>query len=309
MSNEPAGVPGALAVRICLGLLVGQALTGCGGGTEGTAAAPPAAGPEPPAPAISQDIHGRFIGTVKIGDSYFAGDALLTVDGAMRLSVGGPALSSSVLSGVLPRTGPQNSAQLVGSLDARGDRASGDGVIIGQGCVASQIVRFCGESGSAEISVVGVESGNLEGEIRISSNGGETWLLALFAWENYYTQSARDWSLGGQYVVDLAEFSLDSDTILTIDGAGRLFFQSAHSGCTGNGETAPHLDGAFLVHDVTLVVENCNAPYAHLNGSFEGLASATASDYWAYDVVPMIWLSKGNATTARAAVTMRANRL
>src|SRR5580765_417616 len=43
--------------------------------------------PPPPAPYT----HGRYIGTVKIGSTTYFGDALITVDGAVRLFVGAPA--------------------------------------------------------------------------------------------------------------------------------------------------------------------------------------------------------------------------
>jgi hypothetical protein len=62
-----------------------------------------------------------------------------------------------------------------------------------------------------------------------------------------------------------------------------LFFQSAHSGCIGNGTLAPHLDGEFAIFDVTLTIASCNAPYNYLNGEFEGLATTNASSIWDYD--------------------------
>ena len=58
---------------------------------------------------------------------------------------------------------------------------------------------------------------------------------------------------------------------MSVDGAGRIFFQSAHSACTGNGTLAPHRDGVFNVYDVTLTIDNCGGPYAYLNGEYEGL--------------------------------------
>jgi hypothetical protein len=71
------------------------------------------------------------------------------------------------------------------------------------------------------------------------------------------------------------DFALDGDTILSIDAAGRLDFQSAHSGCTGNGTLTPH--GEFNVYDALVTIERCNAPYIYLNGEYEGLATTSPS--------------------------------
>jgi len=57
--------------------------------------------------------------------------------------------------------------------------------------------------------------------------------------------------LAGHYQETLAEFALDGDTIVSIVANGALSFQSANSGCTGNGTLRPHLDGAVNVYDVS----------------------------------------------------------
>ena len=90
--------------------------------------------------------------------------------------------------------------------------------------------------------------------------------------------------------------------------AGKLFFQGASSGCTGNGDVSPHPDGRLNLYDVTLTIASCNATHAHLNAACTGLAATTASSYWDYDMLLRMWLSTGDAA-APAAITMLAERL
>ena len=177
LSAEAGGDCLALAVEqartrpvahILLGLLLAQALAACGGSGSGggsdadtgsvappvattpvVATPPPSAAPpseSPPSampptvpPARGMSRHGRFVGKVTIGETAYFGDALLTVDGAIRLYVGGPYAPSGVIQG---RT-PEGSAQVVGTVEVHGDQVSGTGVVIGQGCSGPQVVRFC----------------------------------------------------------------------------------------------------------------------------------------------------------------------
>ena len=90
---------------------------------------------------------------------------------------------------------------------------------------------------------------------------------------------------------------------MNIDSSGRLFFQSANSGCVGNGALVPHLSGAADTYDVTLMMENCNGAYAYLNGQYDGLALFTPSSYWDYDGLLRMWLSKPTGETPSAALT------
>ena len=244
--------------------------------------------------------HGRYVGIVTIGGVDYFADALLTVDGAVRLYVGGPDSAS----GALQLTRPSTSAQLVGNVQMQGNEALGSGVIIGQGCAAAQRIRFCDETGSAELSLV-VDSEALQGEIQVSTSAGdETWLLELAAWSNYYLLSAAPSYLAGQYREELAEFNVDADMIMSIDAAGVLFFQSAQSGCTGNATLVPHLDGAFNVYDVELTLASCTGSRADLNGVYEGLATTTPGAYWDYDSLLRVWLSKPDGATPQTAVTL-----
>ncbi len=290
-------------LRFLFGLLFAQALTGCGGGSStappstgsSTAASSTGSAPLQPVPAWQ----GHFIGAVTIDNADYYGDALLTADGAVRLYVGGPYIND----GLIELSKPDSSAQFVGKVDGHDSQASGSGVIIGQLCAGPVPGRFCGETSAGDINIA-VESGKIQGEIHVMTKAGlEIWSLALDNWNNYYPSPARLESVVGQYQEELAEFALDGDTIISVGGTGQLSFQSVQSGCMGNGTLAPHLDGKFNVYDVALTIENCNAPYAYLNGGFEGLATTTPSSYWDYDSLLRTWLSKTDGAPSPAALT------
>jgi hypothetical protein len=293
---------------LLLGLVLAQAVAGCSGsGHDGDLAnpsatpaptgpaSPPTADPPlpppvepPPAPPSSTaSAHGYFVGTVTIGETDYYGDALVTVDGAMRLYVGGPYSPSGVIQG---RT-PGGSVQFVGEV-ARFDQLAGQGLVIGQECSDPQVDRFCAEPAPASISI---EPGHdvVRGELRVTvPEGIETWRLNLSSWDNYYRQPARSGYPAGQYREELAEFATEGDVIVNIDQDGRLFLQSAHSACIGNGSLSPHGDGAFNVYDVRLTLEGCGGPYGHLNGEYGGLATTSPGAYWDYDFRLRTWLSK-----------------
>lgn len=279
------------------------ALTACGGGSNDQSpapASPPAAQSAPVQPPIatkeSGDAwQGRYVGTVTIGDVQYFGDAILTADGLIRLYVGGPYYDD----GVLPLTVPATSAQLVGTLQGQTNQISGAGLVFGQECAASDPIRFCAEIGQANISIAhgSVDTfGDIQGKILVTTSAGtETWLLDMSLFSNYYVDlPATQGGLAGHYQEELADFALSGDTIISIDAVGVLFFQSASSGCTGNGQLRPHLDGAVNVYDVSLTISGCNARYNYLNSTFDGLATTSPSDEWNYDAYLRMWLSQPN---------------
>jgi hypothetical protein len=248
--------------------------------------------------------HGRYWGIVTIDGVDYFGDALLTVDGAIRLYVGGADGAIDALSGVLETTRPPSSAQLVGTFYVQEGLALGSGVIIGQGCATATPIRFCGDTASAEISLR-VDPEIVQGEIQVTTRAGEeTWLLDLGDQSNYYVLSADPQYLAGQYQEALAEFNVGADMIISVDSDGRLFFQSAPSSCVANGTLAPHPDGSFNVYDVELTLESCTGAYAYLNGAYEGFATTTPSSYWNYDFLLRAWLSKPDGASPAAAVTL-----
>jgi hypothetical protein len=273
---------------ILLGLLVVQALTGCGGSGPNAGSAATAT-PLTELPPTATFISGRYVGTVTIDGADYFGDALLTVDGAIRLYVGGPYSDS----GALQLTKAKGSAQLVGSMDLLSGLSSGTGLLIGQGCSDPVLPRFCAKPAPTEIAL-STEAGLMSGEIRVTTDGEvESWRLQLHPWDNYYELPAGTGYVAGQYQEVLAEFAPDNDVvIMTVDGAGRVFFQSAASACTGNGMLAPHLDGRFNVYDMTLTIEGCSGSYEYLNGAYEGLSTTSPSGAWDYDVSLRSWLPK-----------------
>lgn len=229
------------------------------------------------------------MGTVSIGGTKYYGEALVTVDGLIRLYVGGS--GPYVDDGALEAIKPASSELFAGTLDMHGINASGNGVVIGLGCgTASQTNEFCAEEATGAISFA-VSGGNLRGEIQVA--GGDstaTWALNLGWWPYYYTQTGTLMSVAGQYQEKVAEFA-NEDTVINVDGTGKLFFQSPHSGCVGNGTLTPHLDGRFGVYDVSLTIGNCGAPYSYLNGQLDGLATTSPSSYWDYDSDLIMWVS------------------
>lgn len=284
----------SLPLCACGGLL----LAGCGGG-EGQSAVPASTTQSVPAPSPvvtpeSRDAwQGRYVGTVTIGGVQYFGDAMLTADGLMRLYQGGPYAND----GLIPQTVPASSAQLVGTLQEQTNQISGDGLVFGQQCGASDPMRFCAEIGHANISIA-VSSADstdvIQGNILVTTSAGtETWSLDLYAFSNYYVDlPATQGGLAGNYQEELADFAVSGDTIISIDAEGVLSFQSASSGCTGNGRLRPHLSGAVDVYDVALTISGCNAQYSYLNSTFAGLATTSPSDQWNYDSNLRMWLSQ-----------------
>ena len=287
-------------VAFALGSLFVQALTGCGSGNNdrgvmvATSTTVPTVAPE------SGDAwQGRYVGTVKIDDIEYFGDALLTADGLIRLYVGGAGGED----GTIQETAPTRSAQLVGTLNGQMDQISGDAFVFGQECAVSEPIRFCTEVGHATLSIAVVSQGAIQGEILVTTSiSAETWSLNLTPWTNYYSQPTTQGGLAGHYHEQLAEFSISGDIIISIAADGSLSFPAAGSGCEGNGQSRPHLAGAVSVYDVSLIISGCQAPHDYLNGAFSGLASVSPSDYWGYDDLLRMWLSRENSTAQGSSV-------
>ena len=286
-------------------LIAVQLLASCGGGSPAdqpvTVASPPPTG----APSSTPSAHsgGRFIGTVKIADKTYFGDALITVDGTVRLFVGAP----GSYDGGLQTYKPSVSEQFVGTVTLQGTAASGTGVVMGQYCAGFQLPGpYCGKNAPAEIHL-SLGSTDLQGDVQVAATGAPEWILDLGYWPNYYELPTG--SLAGEYREDIAEFSTNGDTIINIDSNGSLFFQSVSSGCVGNGLVHSHLDGRYGVYDISLTLANCKPPYTHLNGEYAGLAADSAGNYWDYDDELRIWVSSTTAGPAAPALTMLATPL
>jgi hypothetical protein len=288
-------------VRCLFGVIIVQTLAACGGGGGSEPSRqPPTAGT--PSTPIRLEGQGHLIGKVTIiGVGEYYGDALITTDGAVRLYVGGPYATDTIVE----QTRPASSAQFVGTLDSKGGY-SGTGVIIGQGCAVGDFVRFCGQTAFGEIDI-GVDYLQVQGTIRVTTDQGEeTWFLELWQWENYFSTPAVVESVAGNYREVVAAFAEGGEVIVTIDHTGQLFLQSATTGCTAVGRLTPHFEGQVNEFDVKLKIDGCDASHASLNGEFTGFATSTPSDYWGYDQLLRVWLSSREGTLSQAGLTMLA---
>jgi len=260
-------------------------------------------------PAPTQGLTGQYVGSVTIAGVAYFGDGVVTQDGAIRLYIGG-SYAASAGGQFIVTVRPESSEQFVGTLQIRGGQWSGSGLIFGQECAIHPANRFCGQPAptefSANASLVSGEAikASLQGEIQVvTSDGTETWSLNMGLW-SFYVGDAPIPLPSGQFTELIAEFASSSDVIVNVDSSGRLFFQSPGSGCVGNGTSTPHAAGPIGISDVTLLMESCSGAYAHLNGTYTGLALTSPSDIWDYDTLLQIWLSKGSADGSPAAITM-----
>ncbi len=294
-------------------------LAACSGGnSEGQislAAAPaPSASAVQPVPKDSSEFgHGHFMGEITVAGRSYASEALLTVDGEVRIYVGGAA-DAWLRSGAGPSEEwfhPQESVLFVGTIGSvDGTSASGIGSVIGQIC-DSDSARFCDEPAPAEVFFevsYGFQRKDLAGELVVASeNGEERWPLDLSSHSIYYASST---GLPGEYpgVFEerLAPFAQAEAMPLEIGPDGQLSFTSEVSGCTGDGMLLPHLDGRYDVYDVHLRITDCNAQFAYLDSEFDGLATETQSGIWDYDTWLVLFLSAPEGPPPRPAVTMRA---
>jgi hypothetical protein len=251
---------------------------------------------------------------------------LITVDRDVRVHVAGPFDEGTVLSGGgLPVAADlAESVLFVGNLESIGDQNLGQGVVLGQACTPSNPGRFCDVPAPASISLEWLLplpdegfSRTIAGEIRVTTSAAEeSWRLDLsLSWRSggnhffgydFYRQSAYG-GPSGQFLESLAGFAQADDTIVTVDVAGRLFFQSPASGCVGNGTLArrpPYYVFDDYVFDVQLLIANCNASYAALNGVFEGLATITRDNLEPCREWLLMFLSAPEGSAPRPAFTM-----
>jgi hypothetical protein len=321
LGGRPAGGHWSLprscvcALTVILALLLTELLSACGGASSGgsqqsaqttSSGSSQALAP----PVVQQASTGHYVGPVTIAGVTYFGDAVLTEDGTVRLYVGGADAEFQAFQ-VFQITRPESSEQFVGTIQLRDGQWSGSGMVIGQQCAVSAANPYCTQPSSATISAkVGTgfatDTPAIQGSIHVVTAGGaETWLLDLQQWPG-----TPDTSLvPGQYQEMLAEFASSGDVIMNVDSTGRFFFQSAASGCVGNGTSVARPDGTIGTFDITLLMENCTGPYAYLNGQYDGLALYTESSYWEYDANLRMWLSKPTGETPPAALTTFAGLL
>ncbi|MEN8260757.1 MAG: hypothetical protein ABFS02_09265 [Pseudomonadota bacterium] len=270
-------------------LLLGQALAGCGSDQNQNYVPPVITPPRP----SEEAWHGYFSGTVFDGENARYGEALLTVDGAVRIYVGGPSGGTF---------DPEDSKQLIGQFEVDGDQAFGTGVIIGQHCAVDP-GPFCTAPLFGEIGITVATRNLLSGHIRVTtSDGEETWTFEMSWPTSTYREPATMALAEGQYEEELAEFAHGGDVIINVDGAGEMFFQSSGTGCTGNGTLSPFLNGKHNVYDVALTIDSCTGAYAYLNGEFEGLGTRSWGGGWGDWL--LIWLASPDGAPSPVAITM-----
>ena len=283
-------------------LLLGGLVAGCGSSDPDWPEYVPAM-PRPggPPPAAQRPWHGYFAGTVDIGGSKFGAEAMLTVDGQLRIYILGQHHDWS---------NPVGAIQVSADVDIHVDHAQGSGIVFGEACADPLSNRFCGDSAEIQIAIDRTNDHPMIGEILVTPDTGpEVWLVDMGYFGGiypgaWYEYPASTYPAVGQFRETLAEFAAGGDVLVNVDGAGELFFQSASSGCIGVGEVAPHLDGQFSVYDVSLTIQNCMSENAYLNGEFEGLAVRTPQDPWDYGAMWMrMWVSTSPGTPGQAALT------
>jgi hypothetical protein len=284
----------------------------CHGSDRALDVAAPPAPPAQPAvqvPSRTAAWDGHFVGWLIIGQSRYDAEALLTVDGAMRLLVHGPWATFGA--GVRPAE-KTASAMFVGTFFVAGDMASGGGDILGHPCGSPDAHEFCG---LVEPALLSISIGTRElfaGRLVFGPHQNPvTWSFEL-GWVNDNDSDASLDAIEGVYRSDSADLAPTTDVVITIDGNGALFFQSADTGCVGNGWLVPHADGALNVYDASLTVANCAPAFAHLTGAFEGLATATSihSGFYCYSYYDncdgmTLWLSSPAGTPEPRALTLQ----
>jgi hypothetical protein len=248
---------------------------------------PPPVAVAPPEPAT----HGYFVGAISLGAADYYGEALLTVDGLIRVYIDGPFDPSAASRG----------RQFAGLLEFLDGEAHGTGFLLEQECSSAALC----EPELAEITITTATRSELSGAIT-TANGNEVWSFEM-SWPTLtYLEPATLELAAGQYSEQLAAVAIDA--VINVDGEGRFFFQSPSSGCVGNGVLTPHLDGTSNVYDATLLVENCTDEGS--NGALEGLATRTiggAWDYWGDWLV--LWLSTPEGAQAPQALVMWGSRI
>jgi len=303
-------VPGVLS--ICL--------AACGGGDPGNQArgsAPAEPATTAPPAALSEPGHGHFLGEITVGDEKYYSEALLTIDGEVRIYVGSP-VDSSLYSGATPSEAslhPQESMLFIGTIDEIGTTPIlGTGAVIGQICDGASM-RFCDEPAPAKVSLeasLEISSGyrqkRLAGALAVMTpDGEERWSIDLWSHSSYYELGTGvPGNYRGIFQERLAPFAQSEEMPLVIEPDGQIRFASTASGCAGEGTLLPHLDGRYDVYDVHLRITDCNAQFAYLNSEFEGLATETQGGAWDYDVWLVIFLSAPEGPPPRPAFNMRA---
>jgi hypothetical protein len=263
------------------------------------AAAPPMHDAATPGSLEIRTPHGRYVGVVVDGETRRFADALLTEEGAIRIHIGGPDLAGS---GLIPDR-RSRSAQFVGRLSVLNGVIRGTGRLLGENCTLPSPVQFCQAPATATLKIQAASLDRLTASMTVMTGAGvKVWQVVLDSWDHYYHLRVSLPMLRGLYAERMAEFSRYGTTILDVNAAGRMFFQSPATGCVGNGTMTPRT--TVGVADVELRIENCQGRFGYLNGRYFGFSTFSPSAYWNYDMVLRTWLAKPASAARPAALTM-----
>lgn len=247
-------------------------------------------------------LPGRIVGGVTIEGVEYGLSGVMVEDGFFRLNIeaatGGPPSLDSGL------------GQLVGRFTFAGLNATGTGVLIGEGCALASAGRFCGTETAVRLEVTKagtwIDQGS-SGVIRVATASGETiWPLRLGYWGGRagFDPSSSS-SGGGPYELHQAEFVQASRVFLTGSGDGRLFFQSADTGCTGNLTISSYVNPSISLFNVEIEIRGCHGSFSYLNADFAGLMTKESLTPWGYDFsVLNMWLSTPAGAPSPAAITL-----
>jgi hypothetical protein len=234
-----------------------------------------------PLPTI---LPGHLGGSALVAAEQYVADGLLAPDGELRLHLYRKELDGSIAS----------SAQVVATVTTAGSRASGTGAVIGQRCTAPLASRFCGNAAPATISLIALAGTDptSRGELTVTTAAGtEIWWLNMGYWGGRAQLPPTPLpSTRGLFRETLGEFAAADAVIIDVD-AGRFFFQSSDTSCTGNGTLSSAFDGIGILR-AELTIAGCVSGHASLNAHFVGLAVFEAETPW--DPVPWgpkLWLS------------------
>ncbi len=246
---------------------------------------------------VTAVLPGRVVGQVTIDGVELALSGLMTREGAFRLSIEAPSS--------LARSSDSGIGQLVGNFAFSANHALGTGVLIGETCAPPSARQFCGAETPIRIEVTKIgtliDRGS-SGVIRVAMQGGEAvWPVHLGYWGGIPGLDVFS-GYDGLFELHAAEFVGSSPVFMTVVD-GRAFFQSADTGCTGNGVFSPYLD--HNLYSVALEIRGCSDVFGHLNTDLEGLATRESLTPWGYDwSVLSLWLSTRPGSPSPAAISL-----
>jgi hypothetical protein len=200
---------------------------------------------------------------------------------------------------------------LAGHYTFSGRSAVGTGVLIGEGCGLPSAGAFCGRETTIRIEVtktgVALDLGSA-GVIRVATQNGETtWPLRLGYWGGRPGFDVVMLGSRGVFELHQAEFVGTSRVLMTIYEDGRTFFQSADTGCMGNGLISAYRNRMDL-YGFELEIRGCTGSFSYLNTDFEGLGLRESLTPWDYDFsVISLWLSTPPGAPSPAAITLWAD--